>query len=296
MSVSVVGVFLAGLVSFLSPCVLPLVPGYVSMLSGIGVEQLRQGQTPRNHLMSSAIAFVLGFSVVFIAFGASASAVGSFLTHHRSLLVPIAGAVVILFGLQLIGVLVRLKWIVGLVLAAILIGLGIIAQTHPGMLGDSFGAIQLYSLALIPLFGPGLAQWMSRDVHFRNLGGADPKKEAGPFAGIVSGFLMGFAFAFGWTPCIGPILATVLAYAATQQNIARGVFLLAIYSAGLAIPFLLTALGISKFLGFYQKFRKYLHIVEVASGVLLLGIGILIFTNRFLWLSGKLSFLNQFSR
>jgi len=98
MGVSVVGVFLAGLVSFLSPCVLPLVPGYISMLSGIGVEQLRQGQTPRNHLMSSAIAFVLGFSVVFIAFGASASAVGSFLTHHRSLMVPIAGAVVILSG------------------------------------------------------------------------------------------------------------------------------------------------------------------------------------------------------
>jgi cytochrome c biogenesis protein CcdA len=169
-------------------------------------------------------------------------------------------------------------------------------QIHPGMLGDSFGAIQLYSLALIPLFGPGLAQWMSRDVHFRNLGGTDAKKEAGPFAGIVSGFLMGFAFAFGWTPCIGPILATVLAYAATQQNIARGVFLLAIYSAGLAIPFLLTALGISKFLSFYQKFRKYLHIVEVTSGFLLLAIGFLIFTNRFLWLSGKLSFLNQFSR
>jgi cytochrome c-type biogenesis protein len=296
MGVSVVGVFLAGLVSFLSPCVLPLVPGYISMLSGIGVEQLRQGQTPRNHLMSSAIAFVLGFSVVFVTFGASASAVGRFLTHHRSLLVPIAGAVVILFGLQLIGVLVRLNWKVGIALAAVLVALGVAAQMHPGMLGDSFGAVQLYSLALIPLFGPGLAQWMSRDVHFRNLGGSDNKKETGPFAGIVSGFLMGFAFAFGWTPCIGPILATVLAYAATQQNIARGVFLLAIYSAGLAIPFLLTALGISKFLSFYQKFRKYLHIVEVASGVLLLGIGILIFTNRFLWLSGKLSFLNQFSR
>jgi cytochrome c-type biogenesis protein len=296
MGVSVVGVFLAGLVSFLSPCVLPLVPGYISMLSGIGVEQLRQGQTPRNHLMSSAIAFVLGFSVVFVAFGASASAVGSFLTHHRSLLVPIAGAVVILFGLQLIGILIRLTWTIGIILAAVLIALGVLVQMHPGMLGDSFGPVQLYSLALIPLFGPGLARWMSRDVHFRNLGGTDATKEAGPLAGIVSGFLMGFAFAFGWTPCIGPILATVLAYAATQQNIARGVFLLAIYSAGLAIPFLLTALGISKFLSFYQKFRKYLHVVEVTSGFLLLGIGVLIFTNRFLWLSGKLSFLNQFSR
>ncbi len=97
MGVSVVGVFLAGLVSFLSPCVLPLVPGYISMLSGIGVEQLRQGQTPRNNLMGSAIAFVLGLSVVFITMGATASVIGSFLTHHRSLLTPIGGAIVILF-------------------------------------------------------------------------------------------------------------------------------------------------------------------------------------------------------
>jgi cytochrome c-type biogenesis protein len=296
MGVSVVWVFIFGALSFLSPCVLPLVPGYISMLSGIGVEQLRKGQTPRRHLMGSAVAFVLGFSVVFITLGASASVVGRFLAHHRSLMVPVAGAIVILFGLQLIGILIRLTWPVGLALAAALVALGVAAQMHPGILGDSFGAVQLYSLALIPFFGPWLARWMTRDVHFRNLGGSDGTKEASPFAGIVGGFLMGFAFAFGWTPCIGPVLATVLAYAATQQNIARGVFLLAVYSAGLAIPFLLTALGISQFLSFYQKFRRYLHIVEVISGFLLLGIGFLIFTNRFLWLSGKLSFLNQFSR
>ena len=294
MGVSVVGVFLAGLVSFLSPCVLPLVPGYISMLSGIGVEQLRQGQTPRNNLMGSAIAFVIGLSVVFVTMGATASVIGRFLTHHRSLLTPIGGAIVILFGLQLIGVLHKLNWGVGLGLAAALVALGVATQMRPGLLGDWLSPIQCYSLALIPLLGPGLSQWMSRDVHFRNLGGSDGKKEQSPFAAIVSGFLLGFAFALGWTPCIGPILTTVLAYAATQQNIARGIFLLAIYSAGLSIPFLLTALGISQFLKFYQKFRKYVQIVEVASGFLLLGIGFLIFTNRFLWLSGKLAFLNRF--
>ena len=135
---------------------------------------------------------------------------------------------------------------------------------------------------------------MSRDVHFRNLGGSDGQKEKSPSPQSSADFLLGFAFALGWTPCIGPILTTVLAYAATQQNIARGIFLLAIYSAGLSIPFLLTALGISQFLRFYQKFRKYVQIVEVASGFLLLGIGFLIFTNQFLWLSGKLAFLNRF--
>jgi cytochrome c-type biogenesis protein len=288
-------VFLAGLVSFLSPCVLPLVPGYISMLSGIGVEQLRQGQAPRHNLMSSAIAFTVGLSVVFIAFGASASAVGQFLKHNRSLLAPIAGSLVFLFGLHLIGVLGKLKPVVGIVLGAVLVGLGLFTQTRPGVFGDSLGPIQFISLAMIPLLGPGLSRWLNRDVHLRNVGGGGAK-DKGPLAAITSGFLLGFAFAFGWTPCIGPILATVLAMAASTASIGRGIFLLAVYSLGLAVPFLLTALGINQFLRFYQKFRRYLHAVEIGSGILLLGIGFLIFTNRLLWLSGKLGFLNRFIR
>jgi cytochrome c-type biogenesis protein len=294
MGVSVLAVFVAGLFSFLSPCVLPLVPGYVSMLSGIGVEQLRQGQKPRNSLMGSAIAFVLGLSCVFIALGATASAVGQFLVHHRALLAPIAGAIVILFGLHLIGVLARLNWAVGLAITVILVLLGMATKIHPGLFGSAFGQAQLYSLALIPLLGPWLSQWLNRDVHFRNLGGTDKQKEPSAFAGIMSGFLMGVAFAAGWTPCIGPILAAVLAVAATTQSVTRGIFLLAIYSAGLAIPFLLFALAIERFLTFYQRMRKYIHMVEIASGVLLLAVGFLIFSNRLTLLSGKLSFLNRF--
>jgi cytochrome c-type biogenesis protein len=291
-------VFLAGLVSFLSPCVLPLVPGYISMLSGVGVEQLRQGQTPRNNLMASALAFVVGLSVVFVAFGASASAIGHFLSHNKSQLAPIAGAIVILFGLHLIGVLARISWIVGGVLTAVLLALALTVYLRPGMLGESWRPVEFISLALVPALGPGLTRWLNRDVHFRNVGGTKPgeQKQPGSFSGIVSGFLMGFAFAFGWTPCIGPILGGVLALAATSANISRGIFLLAIYSAGLSIPFLLTALGVSQFLRFYQKFRRYLHAVEIASGVLLLFIGILMFNNRLTWLSGKLTFLNRFIR
>ncbi len=291
-------VFVAGLVSFLSPCVLPLVPGYISMLSGIGVEQLRQGQTPRHNLMTSAISFVVGFSIVFIAFGASASAVGHFLSHNKSQLAPFAGAIVILFGFHLIGVLGRIGWVTGGILTGVLLALGLTVYLRPGVLGESWRPIEFIALALIPLFGPGLTRWLNRDVHFRNIGGskAGEEKQPGSFAGITSGFLLGFAFAFGWTPCIGPILAGVLALAASSANIARGVFLLAIYSAGLAIPFLLTALGISQFLRFYQRFRRYLHAVEIASGVLLLFVGMLIFSNRLTWLSGKLTFLNRFIR
>src|SRR6184192_4783395 len=111
--VPLAGAFLAGLVSFLSPCVLPLVPGYISMLSGIGMEQLREGDVPRSGLFSSAVAFVAGFSVVFIAFGASASAVGAFLKQNRNLLAPVAGALILLFGLHLIGALIKLKLRIG---------------------------------------------------------------------------------------------------------------------------------------------------------------------------------------
>jgi cytochrome c-type biogenesis protein len=286
MEVSAFAAFLAGLVSFLSPCVLPLVPGYISMLSGIGVEQLKEGQAPKG-LLASAFAFVTGFSIVFITFGASASAVGTFMLQNRNLLAPLAGALILLFGLHLVGWLVKISVRAGIVIGILFVLAGVVLSLRPGLLGPSFKAVHFYSLSLIFFLGPVMTRWLNRDVHFRNMGGQP---------GAVSGFLMGFAFAFGWTPCIGPILAGVLAIAATQDTVWQGVFLLACYSAGLAIPFLLTAFGISRFLVFYQRFRKHLHTVEVFSGMLLLLIGALIFTNRLTWLSGKLSFLNVFSR
>lgn len=278
--------FLAGLISFLSPCVLPLVPGYISMLSGIGIEQLRQGEQPKAGLFSSALAFVIGFSVVFIGFGASASAVGGFLRENRALLAPVAGALIILFGLHLLGGLMRMNVRAGLILGLVLVALGIASLATHGPLFAGLGASHFFSLSLIGFFGPQLARWLNRDVHLRS---QDTKP------GIVSGFLLGFAFAFGWTPCIGPILATVLTLAAASETVSRGVLLLAVYSAGLAVPFLITALGLGLFLQFYKNFRKYLHAVELFSGVLLLFVGGLVFFNKLTWLSGKLSFLNRFS-
>jgi cytochrome c-type biogenesis protein len=296
MQVSIFAAFVAGLISFLSPCVLPLVPGYVSMLSGIGVEQLRRGEKSRGSLLMSSFAFVVGFSVVFVAFGASASAVGQFLLQNKSLLAPFAGAIIVLFGLHLIGLLGRIPVRAGVVVGALFALAGAAMWIRLGENSpQSFGPAQLISVSLIFLAGPMLTRWLNRDVHFRNLGGhAAEDTDAGPFAGVVSGFLLGFAFAFGWTPCIGPILAGVLAMAATSETVSHGVFLLAVYSAGLAIPFLLTALGINQFLGFYQRFRRYLHAVEICSGLLLLAVGSLIYVNRLTWLSGKLSFLNSF--
>jgi cytochrome c-type biogenesis protein len=287
MEVSIFAALVAGLVSFLSPCVLPLVPGYISMLSGIGVEQLKEGNAPRGGLLSSALAFVFGFSIVFITFGASASAVGSFLLRNKSLLAPVAGALIVLFGLHLVGALVKISVRVGLIVGILLVAAGVALSMRGAVEGAWFKPVQLYAASLIFLIGPVLTRWLNRDVHFRNLGGKP---------GLASGFLMGFAFAFGWTPCIGPILASVLGIAATRDTIWQGVLLLAFYSAGLAIPFLVTALAVGQFLKFYQRFRRYLHAVEVFSGVLLLLIGGLVFLNRLTWLSGKLSFMNGLSR
>lgn len=284
--VSLAGALLAGLISFLSPCVLPLVPGYISMLSGIGMEELREGQPPRGGLLRSALSFVIGFSVVFVSFGASASAVGSFLRQNRGILAPIAGGLILLFGLHLLGLLAKLPVRWGVVLGALLVTVGIVVgiTTSGGLAG--LKAVHFIALSMIGFFGPGMTQWLNRDVRLRN---------SSSRPGMVSGFLLGFAFAFGWTPCIGPILATVLALAATSETVARGVLLLAVYSAGLAIPFLLTALGIRQFLGFYKSFRTQLHRVELFSGGLLVVVGALVFVNRLTWLSGKLTFLNRFS-
>ncbi|MGB9067019.1 MAG: cytochrome c biogenesis protein CcdA [Candidatus Acidiferrales bacterium] len=272
-------VFAAGLGSFLSPCVLPLVPGYLSMLSGVGVDKLREGEGETSKLFSSALAFVIGLSVVFITMGATASAVGQFLLKHRDLLAPIAGAVIILFGLHLIGWLIKLPVRAGLIVGAILVAIGVVLNLRAAE--SVVKPVDFYAASLIFLFGPPLTRWLNRDVHMRDVGGKNP--------GIVSGFLLGFAFALGWTPCIGPILTTVLAVAASRGSVRDGIILLTLYSAGLSIPFLLTAVGVARFMKFYQKFRKHLHTVEVCSGVLLLIIGGLIFTNALTLISSHIS-------
>jgi len=241
-------------------------------------------QPQRASLFASSLAFVVGFSAVFISFGASASAVGAFLGQNRTIFTPVAGALIVLFGLHLLGILIKLSVRVGIFLGALLAALGLVAFLRSQGLFFGLSAIHFFSLSLIGFFGPPMTRWLNRDVRLRT-NSTQP--------GIWSGFLLGFAFAFGWTPCIGPILTTVLALAAASDTVARGVLLLTVYSAGLAIPFLLTALLISQFLRFYQRFRKYLHAVELFSGALLLFVGGLIFVNKLTWMAGKLPFLND---
>ncbi len=229
--------FVAGLISFLSPCVLPLVPGYVSLISGAGVEELKsqEAQLFRKVMMNS-LGFILGFSIVFITLGAISTEVGQLLARYKSLLAQVAGVVIILFGLHLTGI---------------------------------FKIKALYTDARLHAVKGGSTPW--------------------------GAFVIGFAFAFGWTPCVGPILAVILGFAATQDSVMKGIALLAIYSLGLAVPFLLTSLGIERFLKFYSRFRVHMHALEVASGALLIVLGILLVIGRFTIISNYLSFLNRFA-
>lgn len=230
---------LAGVASFLSPCVLPLIPGYISFISGISLQNLkeapRSSEVLRRAFVSSAW-FVLGFSAVFIALGASATVLGALLLTKLQLLKQVAGVIILLLGLHLIGIL-RI---------------------------------------------PFLQYEKKLEVQQRPLT-------------VLGAFVVGAAFAFGWTPCIGPILAGILALASTQETIAQGMLLLAVYSLGLGIPFLLTSLGVGAFFRFFSRFRRYLRMVEIASGLLLVAIGILILTDRLTALAQYLTFLNRFA-
>lgn len=225
---------MAGALSFLSPCVLPLVPGYVSFVSGVAYEEIDQPGAQRRVLVSS-LAFILGFSLVFIAFGAAATSLGQLLVDNQRWLTSVAGLVIVVFGLHTAG------WIT------------------------------------IPFL------YREGRVHLKER----PKQWWAPI-------LIGAAFAFGWTPCVGPILAGILTLASGQETVTQGILLLSVYSLGLGIPFLLVAWGLSRFYTFFDAIKPHMGKINLASGLLLIVIGLMIATNQFTWLSGQLNFLPTF--
>lgn len=220
-SISIFTALLFGILSFLSPCVLPIIPGYLSFISGLSLEQMQTGNRKEtmSKVLVNSIFFVLGFSLIFTLLGASATFIGKFLLDNISFAGKLAGVIIILFGIHLTG-LFKLKF------------LNYEKRIHTNK--KSFG--------------------------------------------IMGSFLIGLAFAFGWTPCIGPILAGILAIASQQETVYQGIVLLSVYSLGLGIPFLLTAISLNAFFSVFSKVKKYFHTIELISGILLIIVGILMLT------------------
>lgn len=223
-SVSLGAAFLGGIVSFVSPCVLPLMPGYLSYISGLSFEELER-LPPAAHLgktLHHALLFALGFTAVFVALGLTATSLGSFLGSHALLLRRVAGVLIFVFGLQVAGLL------------------------H--------------------------FTWLYRERRF------EVRHRA---VGPVRSLLLGAAFAFGWTPCVGPILFSVLSYAANAPSVADGGLLLLTYSLGLAVPFLLAAVATSYSFRIIDRSGRWLRPVQIAAGVVMMAMGLLLFTGAF---------------
>ena len=217
--------FTAGFLSFVSPCVLPLVPSYVSYITGLSLEELTSpagGTHVRWVTVKNSLLFILGFSIVFIAFGASATAIGQAFLTYQSLFRKIGGLLIVVFGLYLIGAL-------------------------------KIPVLMTY-----------------KQYQFQN-------RPAGAFGSV----LIGVAFAAGWTPCVGPILGTILLYAGTTHSVMNGIQLLSVYSIGLGLPLLITALSVNAFLASFKRLKDYLWIVSLISGIFLILVGVMIFTNSF---------------
>jgi cytochrome c-type biogenesis protein len=234
--------FVAGLLSFLSPCVLPLIPGYISFISGVSLQEMKDGAADKGFLnqqklsvILNSIFFIAGFSAVFILLGASATWLGTLLSTRISFLTKLAGLVIIFFGLFKIG-LIR------------------------------------------PLF-------FFKEARFN----VESKK-----LGLIWALIIGASFAFGWTPCIGPILTGILAFASTLEHVNQGIFLLSVYSLGLGIPFLLTAFGVNQFFRFFDRIKRHFGILDKITGGIMILLGLLIFFDKLILIPGYFPFLNKF--
>jgi len=229
-NITIIGAFIAGLLSFLSPCVLPLIPSYVTYITGLSFADL-QAEHPshkvRQQTIIHSLLFIAGFTCVFVLLGASATFVGSFLQENMRLIRKVGGILIILFGVHLTG--------------------------------------------LVPI------QFLLGEKRF-----TINRKPAG----YVGSFLIGVAFSAGWTPCIGPILASILMVAATEKTVYHGIMLLLAYSMGLAIPFFLAALAMHQFLVIFNRFKKHIRLFEIITGVFLVIIGIIVYGNYLGRLSG----------
>lgn len=213
--------FIAGVLSFLSPCILPLIPIYISYITGISVKQLQEEPKNTLKILIISLFFIAGFTLVFVLMGITATAIGNFILKNKNILRIIGGIIIVIFGFHLTGIL-KIK--------------------------------KLYT---------------QKRIVFKN-----------EKTGYLSSFLLGIAFSAGWTPCVGPVLSSILIIAANEKTILRGTLLLFFYSIGIGIPFLITSLLLNKILSFFNKIKKYYKTIEIITGLLLIILGILLFLNK----------------
>lgn len=240
-NINILTAFIFGLLSFISPCVLPIIPGYISFISGHTLDDIKgDDKSAARAVMLNSIVFISGFTLIFVLMGAVATSIGQLLNDNLNLISKIAGGVIIIFGLHMIGI-----------------------------------------------FKIGFLNYEKR-FHLQE------KK-----LGILGSFAVGAAFAFGWTPCIGPVLAGILAIASQQDTVLQGIILLFVYSLGLGIPFFLTAISINKFFNVFNRIKKHFHTIEIIGGTMLVVVGILMITNYLTIIASYFSkwfpFLNQLS-
>ncbi len=268
LDVSFLLAFTGGLLAFLSPCVLPIIPGYLSYISGIGAQEMKEeGKGFSLRLVTASVLFVLGFSLVFTMLGATASAIGQVLRDYQATIAKVGGAIVVFFGLHFAGVFLRKNFTrevlsFGSLLTSLYL-LGVIKQK---LFYDLAGML----LMVISLYLLGFHEMLYRQT----------RKEAKSNLTILGAFIVGVFFAFGWSPCIGPILGSILLYASQQETLLRGAMLLFAFSMGLGLPFILAGALLSAFLRFIKGFGKFFGIVEFIGGVLLVILGILLITGN----------------
>ena len=269
--VTFLGAFLAGILAFLSPCVLPIIPAYLSYISGVGIEEVQRERRLINpKIFFATLFFVIGFSLVFTMLGAGASFIGQFLRTYQTEIAKVGGGLVIFFGLHFAGAFLRpnfLKELIGV--QAFLTALhlfGVISK-------DGFYSLTGALAVVLALYLFGVHEYLYRQM----------KTEAKAKASYLGAFIIGVVFAFGWTPCIGPILGSILFLASQQDTVREGAVMLLLFSFGLGIPFLIAGLLFSLFLNFVKKFGRFFRVIELVGGLLLISLGIMLVLDKLSW-------------
>lgn len=260
--------FTGGLLAFLSPCVLPIIPGYLSYISGIGAQEMKEGEKGFSlRLVTASVLFVLGFSLVFTMLGATASAIGQVLRDYQAIIAKVGGAIVVFFGLHFAGVFLRKNFTKEVLsFGSLLTSLYLLGVIKQKLFYDLAGML----LMVISLYLLGFHEMLYRQT----------RKEVKSNLTLFGAFIVGVFFAFGWSPCIGPVLGSILLYASQQETLMRGAMLLFTFSMGLGLPFILAGALLSAFLRFIKGFGKFFGIVEFIGGVLLVILGILLITGN----------------